>query len=156
MDLNFEVKLNVGGKEFSGNIRDVVKIDESNITTEFVNQPSTYAWFAALAEIAGAESESRKFDLSVLRANLDKKKREDFTKANVKVTENVVASAIETDVDFIKATKELLECNRQYSILRAVVRSLDQRAVMLTQIGNMKRQEFAQTDWTIKPKACLN
>lgn len=153
MDLNFEVKLDVGGKQFDGNIRDIVGINEADIMSEFVNQPSTYAWFAALAEIAGAECESRKFDLSVLRANLDKQKRGEFIRNGQKVTENVVFSAVETDPEYIKSNEDLLECHRQHSILKSIVRSLDMRKDMLIQIGSFKRQEFFQTELSVKAKA---
>ena len=148
MDLDMQLSLDIKGKKFDGNIRDIMKINEAILTEEFVKQPGTYAWFAALMEIASAEIDSKKFNLSVLEANLDKEKRV-FLSKDGKVTEAMVRSAIITDKIYIDLNTELLEISRQYGILKAIVRSLEQRKDMLIQIGSMKRTELSLGDFNI-------
>lgn len=155
LNLDMEIKIEVKERKFNGSVREIVQIIEGSLTEEFANQPSLYAWFATLAEIASAEYEMQKFDLSVLKANLDKKKREDL-KANLekakekgskeKVTEAMVESAIQSDGKFCQISRELIETGRQYGILKALVKALEQRKDMLIQMGSTRRQEMMMTD----------
>ena len=147
--LNMNVAVSVAGKEWSGNIRDIVKISDIKLNEEFMQQPSVYAWFAALCEMAGAEAENKKFKLSVLKANTEKTVRRVKASAGEKTTESAVAAEVQTDDAFIAASLDLIEAERQYSILRALVRSLDQRKDMLIQLGVMKRQEMQLSDFGI-------
>lgn len=147
--LNMALDIKIAGKEWSGNLRDIVRIQESRLSDEFAEQPSVYAWFAALTELAGAEYENKKFNLSILKANTEKQVRYAAVAKGEKVTENSIAAAVQTDDAYINAHIALLEVERQYSILRAIVRSLDQRKDMLIQLGVMKRQEMALTDFGI-------
>ena len=66
-----------------------------------------------------------------------------------KATETMIASAIEVDEIYQKAQRTLIEAERQYGILRAIVKALDQRCTMLVQLGSTKRQEMAMTDFGI-------
>ena len=152
MDLNLQISLDVKGSKYDGNLKEIMKINEADLMNEFINQPSTYAWFAALSEISSAEVELKKFNLSVLEANLDKKKREELSVNDKKVTESMVKSAIQSDAKFIALNEELLELQRQYGILRAIVGSLHQRKDMLIQIGSMKRQEMMLDDFGVSLK----
>ena len=166
IDLNMQLGIDVGGKKFTGTIREVVGINEGNLTEEFINQPSLYAWFAVLSEIASAEVETKKFETSVLRANLDGEKRKELSeqsqkeiegkKKDGKVTEAMVESAIITDRRYMLCTQELAELQRQLGILKSMVRALEQRKDCLIQIGSMKRQEMVMTDFGIDLKKVRN
>ena len=149
MNLDMQLSLQVAGKEFEGNLRDIVKINEAILTDEFIKQPSLYAWFATLLEYASAEMETQKMNLSILRANLDAEKRTVLVNEGKKATESMVESAIEVDERAIQAQKNLIESSRQYGILRAIVRALEQRKDMLIQVGSMKRQEMVLTDFGV-------
>jgi hypothetical protein len=149
MDLDMQLMVKVGEKEFKGNLRDVVKINEALLTEEFIKQPSVYAWFATLFEFASAEVETKKMHLGILRANLDSKKRAMFIEKGTKATETMVASAIDIDEEYINAQVALIESERQQGILKAIVRALDQRCTMLVQLGSTRRQEMAMTDFGI-------
>lgn len=149
MNLDMQLTIEVAGKDFNGNLRDIVKINEAVLTEEFIKQPSLYAWFATLSEFASAEVETQKMNLNILRANLDSEKRLMLLNEAKKATETMVASAIEVDVTYQTAQKALIEAERQYGILKAIVRALDQRCTMLVQIGSTKRQEMAMTDFGI-------
>jgi hypothetical protein len=149
MNLDMQLAIEVGGKDFKGNLREVVQINEAVLTDEFIKQPSLYAWFGALMEFASAEAETQKMNLNILRANLDAEKRSIFAAANKKATEAMVSAAIDVDESYIKGQTALIEADRQYGILKAIVRALDQRCTMLVQIGSTKRQEMAMTDFGI-------
>lgn len=160
LDLNMDIEVNVAKKEYKGTIRDIVKINEAILTKEFVEQPSLYAWFAALEVMASSEVENKKFELAVLRANLDNEKRTKLAVANMtldkegkvkegKVTETMVESAILTDKKYSAINAELSELNRQYGLLKAIVRALEQRATMLVQLGSTMRQEMALSGFSM-------
>ena len=140
--MDMELKLEVVGKRYDGNLRDIVKINEAILTEEFIKQPSLYAWFATLMEFASAEMDTEKMNLDILSANLDSEKRVSLLAEGKKATESMVASAIEVDAKHIQAKKNLIEASRKYGVLRAIVRALEQRKDMLIQIGSTKRQEM--------------
>ena len=144
---DMEVDLTVDDKNFSGNIRDVLRISEGTILEELQNQPSIYAWFATLTEIAKSKVERQKLDIKVLRARLDEEKREALTKAGIKITEPKVDSAIEKDDRLILLSKEKIELDKNASILKAITDALNQRKDMLIQLSSFKRQEMFMGDY---------
>lgn len=148
IELNMKVNVSVGDKEYNGTIRDVLLINEAVLPDEFIHQPSTYAYFAALSEFAVADVEQKKLAFSVMEANLDSQKRVDL-KDQAKVTEAVIRSAIIKDQKYQLLSEELIEAQRQLGILKALVRALDQRATMLVQLGSFKRQEMYAMDMGI-------
>ena len=162
MDLDLQISLDVKGSKYDGNIKEIMKINEANLIDEFVNQPSTYAWFAALSEIASSEVETKKFDLDVLKANLDTKKRGMLAKEHItvdekgkekgRVTEAMVTSAILTDTRYAVLHQELIEAIRQQGILKALTKALEQRAQMLIQLGASKRIEMSLADFGVDIK----
>ena len=147
MDLNMKVKVSVGDKDYEGTIQEILLINEATLSDEFIKQPSTYAYFAALAEFAVADVEHKKLSFSVLEANLDTQKRLELKET--KVTEAVVRSAIIKDQKYQGASTELIEAERQLGILKALVKALEQRKDMLIQLGSMKRQELSLHDFGI-------
>lgn len=149
LNLDMQLSLEVAGKEFKGNLREIVKIVESDLTNEFIRQPSLYAWFATLLEYASAEVETQKMNLSILRANLDAEKRKELGQLSKKPTENMINSAIEVDDKYKDAQVNLIETRRQYGILKGIVRALEQRKDMLIQVGSTKRQELTLNDFSM-------
>jgi hypothetical protein len=83
MNFDMAVRVSIGDKVFDGTLRDVLRINEATLTDEFVKQPSTYAYFAALAEFAVADVEQKKLAFSVLEANLDSQKRLEMRETKV-------------------------------------------------------------------------
>ena len=151
MDLNMEIKVNIGEKAFDGTIRDILQINEATLTDEFIKQPSSYAYFAALSEFAVADVEQKKLSFSVLKANLDGQKRTELAKAG-KVTESMVDSAIILDKKYQMMAEEIIEAERQLGILKSMVKALEQRCQMLIQLGAGKRQELSMIDFGIDVK----
>ena len=147
LNLDMQLSLEVAGKEFKGNLRDIVQIKESDLTEEFIKQPSLYAWFATLCEYASAEVETQKMNLSILSANLDAEKRTALANSIKKPTESMVSSAIAVDPRHMDAETALIEAKRQYGILKGIVKALEQRKDMLIQVGSTKRQELALNDF---------
>ena len=151
MQLDMSVTIKVGDKGYEGTLREVLKINEITLTDEFINQPSKYAYFAALSEYAVAEVEQKKLSFSVLKANLDSQKRLELAKLG-KVTESMVDSAIILDIKYQTVFEEIIEAERQLGILKSLVKALDQRCQMLVQLGAGKRQEMSMMDFGIDIK----
>lgn len=147
MNFDMAVRVSIGDKVFDGTLRDVLRINEATLTDEFVKQPSTYAYFAALAEFAVADVEQKKLAFSVLEANLDSQKRLEMRET--KVTEAVIKSAIIRDKKYQIMAEELIDAERQLGILKAFVKALEQRCQMLCQLGAGKRQELTLQEFGI-------
>jgi hypothetical protein len=144
------ISVAIGEKSFDGTIRDVLQINEATLSDEFMKQPSTYAYFAALSEFAVADVEQKKLSFSVLEANLDSQKRVEFK--DTKVTEAVIKSAIIKDKKYQMMAEEIIEAERQLGILKSLVKALEQRKDMLIQLGSTKRQEMTLAEFGIDVK----
>ena len=142
MNLNMHVDIKVLDKEWSGETRDVLKINEQRLTHEFIEHPSTYAWFAALLAYATAETESMKLSHEVLQANLYAEKRLEMAKGSGKVTEDKIKNAVVEDDRYAASQEQLTETKRQHGIVRAIVTALEHRKDMLIQLGATRRQEM--------------
>jgi hypothetical protein len=150
-----QVQVRVGEKAYDGTIKEVLQINEATLTDEFIRQPSTYAYFAALSEFAVADVEQKKLSFSVLKANLDGQKRLELAKLG-KVTESMVDSAIILDKKYQIMFEEVIEAERQLGILKSLVKALEQRKDMLIQLGSTKRQEMTLQDFGINVSRVKN
>ena len=142
MKLDMQIDIKVEDKEFRGTTRSVLLVNEANLNQEFIEQPSTFAWFATLAEIANAEVSSKELALEVLKANLEGELRQRLAELGGKVTEKMIEGGVITDKRYKVATEELIDSTKQLGILKSMVKALDQRKDMLIQLGSMKRQEM--------------
>jgi hypothetical protein len=149
MDLDMKIDLRIEDKTFNGSLKEVMQIDEGNLTDEFVRQPNTYAWFAALAEIAQALVENKKYDVSKKRAELDTIIRQRCAASGDKLTEAKLDAEIQQDKGYAVLAQELLDLNKNLGLIRAIVKALEQRSAMLIQLGSMRRQEMMMSDFGV-------
>jgi len=148
MDIRFEVlQIDVG---------DGVEIDLNKIlpitgdlSREFTNQASLYAWVAVIAARAEAIWLEAKREMDRIYAELDPDVRRDFLLNGVKVTETSVKSEILCRKGYIDAQLDELDCREQYLIMQALVAAFDMRAHMLTSLGAQVREEQRQTGMQI-------
>lgn len=120
-----------------------------DISTEFREQPSLYAYVAMLS--ADAESlwrESKRL-MDEAYAEADKAVRDELLSLDVRITEKKVESEVESRRGYCEAVRYELDCRKQYLIMRALQDSMEMRANMLISLGAHLREEAKQTGMLI-------
>jgi len=117
-------------------------IDENNLTEEFTTQAASYAFFSTL--IAEAERNVAKRDLAKDQeyATADEYYRNEMTAKGEKYTEAVIRSLVLRDEDYLKSSDQLEDAKYELNLIKAIVRSYEQKSTMLQSLGNHLRSEY--------------
>lgn len=121
-----------------------------DISLEFKEQASKYAYIAVLAAQAEAEWQESKTRLKRTYANIDKDTRGRLAVVGGKVTEAMVSAEIELTRGYVEDRDEEQFYHRQYLIMRAIETSMKMRADMLVSLGAQLRNEASQLGLTTK------
>lgn len=131
----------VGDKLKTFYLEDIFIIDETNLTQEFAQQASLYAYFSGL-------SAQLEYNLSLIStakeqsyAEADSYYRADAVHNDKKITEAQVRAAVILDEEYNKYVESETEAHRDYKIVQGIVRALEQRANMLISLGSQVRHE---------------
>lgn len=121
-----------------------------DLITEFRDQASLYAYVAMMTADAEALWLEAKMETAEVKADTDKEVRQDLLQNGEKVTEDKVKAEVEVRRGYKECKRAEIDARAQMLILRAVERSLDQRAQMLISLGAHLRAEADQTGMLIK------
>jgi hypothetical protein len=115
-----------------------------DISTEMSKQAALFSRYAIAAVWARDKMERQKTALSILEADLDADARLTLTNRGDKVREASVEAIIHQDEKWQAANEKILEAKRELGILEAAAGAFQQRAMMLSGLGAIKRQEMEQ------------
>lgn len=104
-----------------------LKINEKDLTHEWLLQPVKYMQYAEKSAMADSIRKKAKERLDVVMAGVDNSIREEASSANEKITEKVVESRIKLNSTYQEALRILNEAEYNYSILSSAVRAFEQR-----------------------------
>jgi len=149
-DTTIEVKSQTGKKVF--NLGDVFSINETELSKEYASQASLYAYFAQLSAFADHSVMIKDLSRDQEYARADEACRAELERNNKKYTEAVVKSMILQDVDYDKAYKRHAQAVYDASLLKSIVRALEQRANMLISLGSHLRHEDSMTGMNIRER----
>jgi|WetSurMetagenome_2_1015567.scaffolds.fasta_scaffold433409_1 hypothetical protein len=124
-------------------------IDENDLTTAFIKQAASYAFFSTL--IATAERNVAKRDLMKDQeyASADEAYRLELTAKGEKYTEAVVKSMILRDEDYAAAFEDLESAKYELNLLKAICKAYEQKGMMLQSLGSHLRSELSMTGMRI-------
>lgn len=149
LDITVTVKTKNGEiEEF--NIKDELMIDRDNVNEGYINQPGRYAWWGMVLEVAKANVERAKRELSVQEAEADERVRTELDMEGVKITEAIVTRRLKADKGYLKASDELAEAQKAAGILDKVLKAFDQRMEALISLGANLRKEEVNVELTMK------
>ena len=128
-------------KEF--NYEKEVGIDPDSLDIEWLAQPQLFLKYSEAAAEARKELDLAKEKLDVVRAQLDKKIREDPDKFGLKkITEAVVSNTIVTQEEFRACFQEMVDAKYQADLLSKVVAAFDQRKSALENLVRLYGQGY--------------
>jgi len=153
-DLRIEVS--VGGKIRRMDLSSELSITSDNpqiLNEQMTKQPAIYAWVGVLQALASDQYDRKRGGLKALYAELDNKHRNRRDKHDLKITEAIISSDVESDAVYVKNVKEVYDAKLNRDILTAALLAFEQRKDMLISVASNLRHERDNELIVLKEKA---
>lgn len=141
-----DVEMKLNGKEIS--VKELLEIDEADLSTEFAAQAARYAYFAVLEAQAERKlldaTEARKIEEATAFAYY-KSDSESIPAGSKSVTDGYANQLVRLDEDCIEAKRLEIDLQHDYKIMRAISAAFHMRADMLRSLGAALRHEQDMT-----------
>lgn len=149
------VKIKIGGKDYDLKYEEELLASEETINENLIDQPSLFAWYAVLEELAKTEISDKKIELSVVKLNLESTEAEldlKFRKTPPpvagKITEAVIANSVKTDAKYLAARvavdnveNAINKARGDAGVLSAIKESFNHRkSILIALAANMRVQ----------------
>lgn len=115
--------MSYGGYDYEEDLR----IDHNALDIESIRQPQLFMKYSELAADARLEMDRIKELVEVVRAECDKKIRDDLGQQGVKVTEAIVANQIVLRQDYREVVDKLSIARHRWEILSMAVKAFEQK-----------------------------
>ena len=122
---------------------EATSINPTDIDSELIRMASLYSRFGILAARARSQRDTRKTNLELVEAKLDKLLRDKFAEKGEKVTENKIRSELVLQKSYVDAVRELNEANSILSVTETALTSLEMKRDMLVQLNKNSEREWA-------------
>lgn len=134
-------------------LKDIFGIEEDNLSVEFMQQASVYAFFATLQ--AKAEWSANMLELSKDQeeAAADEAYRQELERKGKKYTETVIKGFVVRDEQVQSAAAAMHAGRYEQKLLKAICSALEMRAEMLQSLGSHLRHELDQTGLKVREAA---
>jgi len=146
MDLDLNIKVEIGGKEVD--VNDLLSIDETDLSSEYAAQAARFAYVAVLKAQAKREWGEAERARKENEANAFVDYKSDTTQipeGSKTVTDGFAKQLVDSDPEVNDLKKEEIQAEYGYRVLEALSDALSQRAQMLISLGADLRQEMDQT-----------
>lgn len=132
-------------KEYELDYTSELKCAEETINENLKEQPSLFAWYAVLQEMAEEALSHSKLALEMVEASLDASIRKKALKKKEKLTEKQILSSIQLHDDYIKARTAVIEAKKNAGTLKAIKDAFNHRKEMVLALAsNMRAQGDAE------------
>jgi hypothetical protein len=139
MKVFYPIKIRLEGIEYDLNYERELQLEEDTINEDLKNQPSFYAYYAVLSEVAESVYSEKKLQLDLITAQLDEKYRKELSGA--KSTETMIRNKVVLDENYVGAMNEFNEAKRNVGFLEAIKRSFEHRKdCVIAFASNMRAQ----------------
>jgi hypothetical protein len=120
-----------------------VRIDETALDVECLDQPSLMVKYARLLADAEQRLDEAKEALDLVKAELDKEIRSDPDRFDLaKATETSVANAVIMQPEYAEASNRMIEAKYEAKVLAGIVRAMDARKTMLETLVKLHGQQY--------------
>ncbi|QFP93310.1 UNVERIFIED_ORG: hypothetical protein Xoosp15_45 [Xanthomonas phage Xoo-sp15] len=116
-------------------MREELKVNESNLLQEMLQQPSKYIYWSSVLEKIKFFQEKTELQLELVVARLDPQAREEIKKSGDKPTKDSVDAYIKQQTEFVEAKEQCLYYDYIAGRLARIVKAFEQRKDMLQSYG---------------------
>ncbi len=125
------------------NYEDDLKIDETALDIEWLDQPTLMFKYGKLLAYARMEADLSKENLNLVKAELDKDIRTNPEMYAIdKITEAAIQNTILTQSKYKKAYQRYIDASFEVNILQSAVSAVDQRKTALENMVRLHGQQY--------------
>jgi len=125
------------------NYEEDIKIDETSLDVEWLEQPKLFMRYARYAAETQKMFDLAKTNLDLVKAELDKAVREDPDKFGIeKLTETVVLNTILSLPEYKEANEKCINAKYEADIAKSAVRAFEQRKEALENLVRLHGQQY--------------
>lgn len=125
------------------NYEEDVRIDETALDLEWLEQPSLMMQYGKMMAQANRELDELKETLNLVRAELDKAIRTNPEAYGIeKITETVVQNTIIQQTKYQEAQQEVLDAIYESKVASVAVQAIDQRKTALENLVRLHGQQY--------------
>ena len=118
-------------------------IDEDSLDVEWLEQPKKMVEMVRIAARVKRELDYAKENVSMIRAELGKKIRENPSKYGIdKITEGAINEAILSNKQYRDAQKELIDAQYEHEVASGSVKATEQRKSALENLVKLHGQQY--------------
>lgn len=136
------VKIKLGEKEYDLNYEEELKCAEETINENLVDQPSLFAWYAVLQEMAEDVYSHAKMEFEISEAHLDAQYRKEAADKEEKIMEKQILSKIVLNDTHIALRNAMMTARKNVGILKAIKESFAHRKDMLISLASNLRAQM--------------
>ena len=166
-----ELTVNTKSGAYDLDLAEDLKINKTDLSESYMDQPAKFAWYAVLAAQARAQADALKNKIEqkedyirkILRGKLDAEVRKQLELDGEKVTEGKVENGINCHPKYAEALEELhelrdkyVEVNENASILETAKEALNQRKDMLISLGAQMRADMSNIELSMKKQEMVD
>jgi len=130
-------------KENELNYLDDIRIDETCLDVEWLDQPTLMMKYCQYAILMRKKLDLAKEKVDIVKAELDKKIRLNPAEFGIeKLTETAVQNTIILQDEYRMAVEEMIEIKYQYDLATSAVRSIEQRRDALENLVKLHGQQY--------------
>lgn len=121
-----------------------IKIDESALDIEWLNQSSLTLKFCRLEADLKREVDKKEIELGLIRADLDRRIRLDPEgfEITTKITETVINNIIISSEEYMECNEVVLDARYEYSVARGAVKAIDSKKTSLENLVKLFGQQY--------------
>lgn len=135
------VKVKLGDKEYDLKYEEELKCSEDTINEDLTDQPSLFAWYAVLQEMAEEVYSRARMEFEISEAQLDAQYRKEAADKKEKVMEKQILSKIVLNDTHIALRNVMIEAKKNVGTLKAIKDSFNHRKETLIALAsNMRAQ----------------
>lgn len=141
LDFDYLRLIDENGEYQEYNLREELKINETNLLQEMLQQPSKYIYWSSLLEKLKLYQESAELQLEIKWANLDEQARNYLKSVNVKPTKDSVEAYIKRQPEYEQARKNVQYYEYTSARVARIVKAFEQRKDMLQSYGKQVAED---------------
>jgi len=127
-----------------------IKFAKETVDENLRDQPSLFAFYAVMAELAEEIYDIAKLELELLEATLDEFYRKKFVELGEKVTEKKLSMLVISHKERVAAIKNKIVAKKNWGILKVLTKAFEQRKEALIAAASNYRAEIDPDIWIRK------
>lgn len=132
----------IDSAEWVAMIKDHLNINEMNLASEFVRQPSLLSYWMTQYEVAADQHRRLELDLDIFEAVARDVARVDMETNQEKTSDKKIESSVHTLEEYKARRRHLLAVEHNREVIKSTLEAIREKGRMLLTLGALRRAEI--------------